>query len=408
MFSPGSTYGTTERAHSISDHGNTPCGELYNVPSISQRFDQDADSHVIRGLTADQCSDIWRNLSTVTGTYANLFRSSISEVVVADNFIFSITCSGICSLHSAATGKFLKFLNPQLSDRVRSCTVNPKTREVILVLLRECDAYQRLRCFSFSLDNMNLPVEILKDEKLIYPGFVEFDLLSQKIISLEGDTHIYSIKDWKTRARELEILDQEIADVKFTCGVALVIRMSNSRINVQVLAGSQSGTVTVPLSEDVYPQIIDIFETNLIIKEANCDIRIYDIATMQSTSIRGTASIPSNRILFAYKARKMLIMRENDIDVYTLSGVFIMSLHNENGFTDTIRPSVQQRYIVATSQSEFHQWIYIYSLETGELMFEKHIPSNEHNGYKITAVFLHDDSQILVTGDANGNVKRWH
>jgi hypothetical protein len=135
---------------------------------------------------------------------------------------------------------------------------------------------------------------------------------------------------------------------------------------------------------------------------------IHNLADGSYSCIPETAAFEPSAFVFLYIAQRILLHVDGKFQLYTFQGTYLFS-------TDVGKPlerlpvavGTAQGHLCAVSQTHFDQWIYVFSIWTGEILFETHIPANRNNGYKISAIAFNDTTSTLVTGNEYGELTFW-
>lgn len=86
-------------------------------------------------------------------------RSKVVEIVSAQDLVFGLTQTGVCTAFDRVTSKRVCFLNLQPDEVVRSLFYNKANHSLITVSVYRADNYSSLKCRSTSLEYVrrNLP-----------------------------------------------------------------------------------------------------------------------------------------------------------------------------------------------------------------------------------------------------------
>ncbi|KAK8885950.1 hypothetical protein M9Y10_041409 [Tritrichomonas musculus] len=408
---------------------------------------------------------MWKDIGELPNNQSPflLRLSLIDEITITSNCAIVRSRNGLCGVYKLLDRSFVGFINQMNHELVKSVFINESGNEnkssddskiIKAVCLKE-DNFSRVRCFTSSITDMKNSMEIFKDEDISFPGFVEFDSINSRGIVLNGNL-TYSIYNLKDFTLEKRISGAHIRDVKFVPGLLIVTQTKNKENN----AGSKKGNVNENIcvmgnyqrrngsindidldntdSDENYQnnyepiylefhsfdgntctvelrlvpgkeiQFIDCLGSNIVIKQAGYNARIYDAGTHAFSEIPSTAELKITDFLFLYRARKFFIYHHGQFEVFSFSGEFLFSL-TASSSKRSLDPSPaavskSQEFLAACSHSSFSQWIYIFSLKDGSLYWTRKIPPQQNNGYKITALAFDEVSCSLIVGDESGRI----
>lgn len=405
---------------------------------------------------------MWKDISQLPDNQSPflLRLSMIDEIAITDEYSIVHSRNGLCAVYRLSDRSFVGFLNQLNQEVVKSVFINEfdnssddknDCKIIKAVCLKE-DNFSRVRCFSTSIKKMTVSEEIFGDEDISYPGFVEFDSINGRGIVLNRNL-IYSIYSLNDFSLEKRINDSNVRDVKFVPELLIVTKAPNEEecLNLYNYSNSSSDTQRGSEEDDISTsddsemshaqidkslyefillelhsfdgkmctlqiklfkgkeiQFIDCLGSNIVIKQAGYNARVYDAGTQGFKEIPSTSQLKITDFLFLYKARKFFIHRNGVFDVYSFSGEFVFSITSSSS-KRSLDPypaavSRSQEFLAACSHVGFDQWVHIFSLKDGSLYFTKKIPPRQSNGYKITAIAFDEKSCSLIIGDEGGRI----
>lgn len=157
-------------------------------------------------------------------------RSHILEIICADDMIIALTNSGLCRAFDCQSHRPLGLLNSHREEIIRSTFHNRYDNSIITVSVSRGDPTNCLRCNVVSTTYIrNGTVKqnsfhILENEKLSYPGFVEFDDVNGKMVSYCAQSLKYRVWSLRDYGMIFEIEGRDIQEVKISShGMLLVI-----------------------------------------------------------------------------------------------------------------------------------------------------------------------------------------
>lgn len=126
-------------------------------------------------------------------------RCRITELCTAGGLVYGLSESGLCVAFSLATGQRVCTLNLNHTEVVRSLFHNKANGTLITVSVFASDLYACLRCRASTLANLRAgvtdqSVALFESESLRYPGFVEFDDVNGKVLTLSAEAREYKVR----------------------------------------------------------------------------------------------------------------------------------------------------------------------------------------------------------------------
>ena len=334
-------------------------------------------------------------------------RDKITDLTLCENFVAAKSKNGLVGLYEMASANFVKYLNEAEGEIIRSVHYNSLQGHIIPISLVHEDMYKSLHIRAIPLANIQLSAQLFREYSIGYPGFIELDSMKGVGIIYEGhDTfHIISMQNYQCM---YQTDGRGVKDMKLTHGSLLSLHHHGQHeVKISFIDHEYNCFITLPIKESVI-EVIDRVEYNLILKQRGYDMVIYNLADSSAVTIPHTARLQNSQFMFLYLVKQLLVFIDGKIQVYSFNGTHMFTIEAERPFTpNPISPSLDQQYLVVTSQDQFDQWVYIFSMATGEKVFESYIPPCQNNGYLITSVAFDPARATLVTGDAFGRLTFW-
>jgi hypothetical protein len=300
-------------------------------------------------------------------------------------------------------------LNQEPDELVRSIFYNLIRNEIIKVSVSDTDHYSALHCYAVSLDDLQTSREIFEDDEIAYPGFIEFDSFLNRALVLEGSKNNYKMRRLDTLECQFESSSFGISDLKM-CQEALMIIRRRSPVELSVTLQGDEDTVTaiVPIHRKDDIEIVEKSDVHLAVKQRSHDLVIYHLVDGSAVQIPETGELSAHQFLFLGEAKRIVIETQGQFRVYTYQGAYLFTIGADHPLdTAPVATSRDQKFLVAVSQTEFDQWIYLFSLEDGALLFEGYIPPNQNNGHAITCVAFDETTYTVMAANALGLITFW-
>ncbi|PRW59971.1 hypothetical protein C2E21_1683 [Chlorella sorokiniana] len=152
----------------------------------------------------------------------------IHEVLAAQGLVLVLSISGVCTAYDQDSNEPLCFLNVAADEMVRSLFVDHPAGALITVSTFGSDPLHVLKVRSTPLSAIRAGRKeawrpLFESEVLRYPGFVEFDDVSNLVITFSAESGLFKL--WELRnllAPRFQISSQEVRDVKVAAGALLL------------------------------------------------------------------------------------------------------------------------------------------------------------------------------------------
>ena len=258
-------------------------------------------------------------------------RSRIVEIIHAHNLIFVLTHAGLCVAFESG-GRRLCYVNHERDEVVRSLFFNKLSDSLITVSVCADDAFQSLRCRS-------IPVEAIRSGEpgpgrrlfpgfvLKWPGFVEFDEVNGKIVTLrvsEEEGRSYSVWSLRTYQHLFEIPADNIFEIKISPGVILLIyNRKQAYLPLKVLSMENGETLFTHLhllNRTKRLDLIEQFDQKILLKQEGEPLQIVDILTSHIRRIPHEKFLAPKSSLFLVEKRLFLTFRDQLVEVWNFDG----------------------------------------------------------------------------------------
>jgi hypothetical protein len=338
-----------------------------------------------------------------------LTRSRIIEVTPCGPFVAARARSGLCALFSLHTHEFVCYLHHEPQEIVRSTFFNTFRNEIVKVSVSSHDGFAALHCYAARADDVRQWAELFTEDEIAYPGFIEFDAMHDRCLINEGKRRNYRLRSLSTYEVLYERSSEGVFDLKMTPEMLVIVQESNGlAIPVTFIHGREERTLSIPLIGNGDVEMVDRHELCFFVKQADQNLRIHDLVLNKVKTIPNTGQCGVTDFVFLHSVGRMIIKCNGEFKMYTLQGEYMFTIGAQRRLNPLpIAVGFEAEVIVATSQTQFEQWINMFSLRTGEMVFETFIPPNVHNGYKISAIAYDDRSGQIITGDGFGAITFW-
>lgn len=380
--------------------------EEHNV-SKKMTFLDAFDDKIISQISFLFESDLWKHVSEIKGFNSHYLvqRSKIVEITQSQKCTFIRTSTGLGAVVNTMNCEFICFLNNFDGELIKSIYYNKVKNDIIKVNISLLDDYSALHCYVYNESDLKNCKCLFDNNEIVYPGFVEFDSINNRAIILEGKKKDYKIWDLTNYSMLYELKSYNIWDLKMTPGALLLIKSNKYNEIELTFIGNGKNTTTSKIRtfNNMNIEFVDRFELTIFYKEKEHDVNVIDLSDNSYTSIPKTSNLDVSNFIFLYKSKKLIIYFEGEFKVYSFLGEYLFSIFNTKSFDNfPIGIAKNQNYLVTCTQKQFDQWIYIYSLKDGSLIFEKYFPPQVSNGYKITSISFDDTNNIMTIGNEIG------
>jgi len=295
-------------------------------------------------------------------------RSRIIEIVSAQDLIFVLNHSGMCSVFSANIAqtnkdsskpersvtfsmipefKRLCYVNIAPDEVVRSLFYNKLAQSLLCVSVHEHDRFATLKCRSTKLSayktgKSNETLKLFENESLNWPGFVEFDDTNKKIITFSAATKIYKV--WSLASYELlyKINDENIEEMKLSSSLILCVYKRSSRhVPIKILNiedGSERCSMKHLLHTNKEIDLIEQFNEKLLVKQQGENLQIVDVKSKAIVEVDQSVFPKPAAFIFLYKHNLFLTFLNGQVKVWNFKGEFVSDFIDHQLFFNECNP----------------------------------------------------------------------
>lgn len=265
-------------------------------------------------------------------------RSRVEEVVCANGLVIALAHSGACAVFDACRN-FCKigYLNTCASQQViRSVYHNSRRNELLTVSVLDSDNSTLLRCCAIPLASLrshcsaaNGYIVFESDERLSWPGFVEFDDVNQIMVTHKPIVpnalefappfgaatvsvySVYSLDTYNLLHVFGDLHDQaSILEIKLAPGLLMLVydtRSSHLPLRViDVYTGELLRDIYHLLHKEKRIEFVELFNHKVLIKQEFCCMQLLDIF---NKNVRELDLATPKSFVLLFQARVFLAFR---------------------------------------------------------------------------------------------------
>jgi hypothetical protein len=402
---PNSENSTITHQYAVASH------PLLSTRQTAFCLDPQVDTIRLARIQKICTKDMWNQIGQLPlfQSHSLLTRARVLEITPCGPFIAARARNGLCALFSLQTRQFICYLHHQPQEIVRSTFFNAFRNEIVKVSVSASDNFAALHCYAMDFDNLNVWSELFSDDEIAYPGFIEFDALNNRCLINEGKRKNYRLRSLTTYQLLYEKSNNGVFDIKMTPELLIIVHEPNGlAIPVTLIDKGQEQAISIPLIGNGDVEIVDRHELCFFVKQENQNLRIHNLASQTVRTIPNTGQCCVTDFIFLYPNGRLIVKYNGEFSMYTLQGKFVITLAAQRRLNPMpIAVGFKAQILLTTSQNQFEQWINVFSLVTGELLFESYIPPNVHNGYKISSIAYDERTGQIITGDGFGALTFW-
>jgi hypothetical protein len=375
-------------------------------------------------------------------------RSKVTEIIFGGVMIFAVTEAGTCSafLQNRSCGHHTLvhacYMNIIHHEVIRSMFFNKFNNSVITVGVSSDSNFGTLFCRSTFLEDIEQKHPergslLLPQESLKWPGFVEFDDINKKILSFSVEGQRYKVWDLQTYSLLYEISGLQIDEIKISPGIMLLVYnlwnvnnvSTRNSLELRVL-NIETGCLLTAFNQPLHPvsaiQILEQFNSKLLIKQVNHKLQIVDVFTRVVVEIDFR---PPNAFIFLFENELFLTFLNQEVLAWNMKGEIITRFANhrlKNPTTDTSTVSLNTTQQVLISfcedkRGENSGSINFSDVFSGQLLgkigvetldcnsdlspHDKAVSRNALAG--VTSLVYHESFHSIYTGHEDGTVHVW-
>ena len=389
-----------------------------------KRSSRERFSNISLERTLDMFKDMW-------GQHVLLAtRHRIQELCcTADGLIFGLTTNGVCACFDKS-GDRLFVLNHDDNEVVRSLFHNKHNDTLIAVSVFAADQYSCLRCRASAISALrqgicNQFTELFATESLRWPGFVEFDDVNGKVLTLSADMTTYKVWSMADPAVLLYAFNESrvpegISEIKISPGVMLLVsnyNKSQTHLALKLLAiedGTTLRSLKQPMKRDREIEVIEQFNEKLLLKQQGSPLLIIDLLTSRVVKLKDFRVRPTG-FIFLYENHTFLSLKDTTITMWNFQGEKLASFEDhklclpipEIEHTSIVYVTHSQDMIISLcDDGDDGSSIHVSSIKSGKCLARIDRQAT-HKRSLITALCYSEETGDIITGDENGRIQVW-
>uniref|UniRef100_A0A7N0RAP1 Transducin/WD40 repeat-like superfamily protein n=1 Tax=Kalanchoe fedtschenkoi TaxID=63787 RepID=A0A7N0RAP1_KALFE len=261
-------------------------------------------------------------------------RSKVMEIVAAQDILFSLTHSGVCTAFNRETKTMICLLNVGSDEVVRSMFYNKNNDSIITVSVNASDKFTTLRCRSTRTEYIkrgqpDAGFPLFESESLKYPGFVEFDDVNGKVLTYAAQDSIYKVFDLKNYTLLYTITEKNVQEIKISPGIMLLIfNRASSHVPLKILS-IEDGTVLRDFNHLLHRNkkldFIEQFNEKLLVKQENENLQIRDVQSFEQIEVSKSKFTTPSAFIFLYENQMFLTFKDGTVSVWNFHGELVTS-----------------------------------------------------------------------------------
>jgi hypothetical protein len=360
-------------------------------------------------------------------------RTKIVEIVSSSDLVFSLTQTGVCLAFERESMRFLCRINGEDDEVIRSLFLNRKNNSLITVSVHRDDNFSSLKCKSVSLHDIadchpERAEVIFQSESLKWPGFVEFDDVNGKVLTFSAQTRHYKVWSLKEYTELFSLDDQNVEEIKISCGVMLLISKKIKNRSYQYLplklidieTGKELKSFKQLLKRNRKIDFIEQFNEKLLIKQESEDLQILDVSTGEVVSIPCSDFLTPSAFIFLYELQLFLTFRDREVIVWNFKGECVTkfedhTLMSSDCNTNNIYITNSQELIISYCKDNSSPVgsVNISNIFSGKCIGKisagaKGTSSEELESLEnVCAIYFNEDRNEFYVGTKNGRLSCW-
>lgn len=255
-------------------------------------------------------------------------RSRIHEITHGEDIIFVLTHAGLCVAFDRASGERLCYVNHKPDEVARSMFYNSRRRALLLISVYLTDSLMELRCRAIPIDDVRAGrtagAPLFSDLSLKWPGFVEFDDVNGKILTLSNGPPKYTVWSLESYEPLFWLPASSIFEIKTSPGLLLVLfQRTPSLIPLKVLDIETGETLyarTHLLNRRKKLELMELFCQKIFIKQEADSLQIIDIYSGDMRILPPGAFLTPKTSMFLPQKHIFLTFREGLVEVWNTEG----------------------------------------------------------------------------------------
>lgn len=375
-------------------------------------------SYLTKTFSFSYTKSIWKNINLLKNPHESIVmnRSPICEITYSQKIIAIRSKNGLCSIFDSLTGDQITYLNDIPGEIIRSTFYNSCRNELIKISITPDEAYTALISHCYKCDDLYnsrlIKTQLFVDDKVKYPGFIEFDNANSKAILYISQKNVYKVFSLKDYQLLYEINSTGITDTKMTPGALMLISLvEKGRIIIKfsdLETGKIGGAMSVSIESGKNIELIERINSYVIVKQFSMPLISYNIENGGTKIIEGTDRNSTDDFLFLYIPKIILVYKGGYFDVYNFQGDFIFKIETDE-YIDShpVCASKDQEYFLCASHKNSIQRIHVFDISTSEKIFTGDIDFSISGGFKITVMSYDENINCIVCGDEVGTAYFW-
>lgn len=387
-----------------------------------------------------------------------------SNILITEFLVFVLTNEGFLHIFNKNKTNQLDTINIleyNNNENIKSIYLNKPTNDIIIVSINTLDNYTHLYCYSINIEILNKcyirneininelnnhKKQIFNDYNIKYPGFIEFDNITNIAIVYESP-EIYAIYNLKDYSKIIEITDLDILDMKSSPCKLLYYNMEienknktnkfNIIINNDLICWDYKVKVVlndinkntlenkkeiwVPYGKNknidnsnnyIYIEFIENLNDYLFIKYEKYDCIVLNINNYSYKILPDSNKITAGDLMFIYNQNRFLFFNK-DILLYDCKCNKLVNYNSK-----LLYPYSGQQYISSnkdntviislcckeTNTSLYNACLEIIYLKTGEKVTIDNQNYDYDNPFNISSLYLDNDNLDIYIGFNTGDV----
>jgi hypothetical protein len=302
-------------------------------------------------------------------------NNKMIEVEKLGNYLIFLTQEGSILLYNTHHHKdIITSLNNSVNSRLfgtnsehkaKSLYVNKLRKTLLIVYLSKAQNFLEMNCCEvtleslkelilFNANNENLPVfntyfkKKFENENFSGNGYIEYDELNNKILTKDAHS-VFKVWDLKDYGFLFRICDSRINEIRVTLGSIMTIELENNIIKLntfEVNSGNQIINFDIKISKDYCIEILEIFETILLIKQEIFKPVLFNLETHDYHMIEKDCFSVNSYFIYNYKTKIIIAINECNVQLFNIQGEVIRIL-------DRVIKSLVEDYVFCSQDLKY-------------------------------------------------------
>jgi hypothetical protein len=222
-------------------------------------------------------------------------RSRIADLFVADELLFALTQTGVCSVFSTTQLRRVCMLNLADGDVIRSMHYNARTGTVLLASATARTQYRSLHCRAVRVADIKQgrirrAQALFAGEAICFPGFIEYNESNRVIVTCSPLPRLlFKVWDLDTFQLLHQIADEDVKEVRLGNGTLAVFhRARGATMKIRVLvarSGVELRSFLHLVARGAAPEVAELVGDAVVVKQRNHDLRVVNVATGAESTV---------------------------------------------------------------------------------------------------------------------------